>query len=105
MLVTLEALSFAVFAVFVLPRLPHHRVQSILAICLGSLAFVQHYRYEEVQHLISEDTQDLVLFACLSGEITSWCVQGGSDESRVPADHDRSRGDGIAQPALQYGSV
>ena len=47
MLVTLEALSFAVFAVFVLPRLPHHRFQSILAICLGSLAFVQHYRYEE----------------------------------------------------------
>lgn len=51
MLVTLEALSFVVFAAMILPRLPHHRVQSILAICLGSLAFVQHYRYEKVPAL------------------------------------------------------
>jgi hypothetical protein len=45
MVVTLEALSFVVFATMVLPRLPQHRVQSVLTICLGSLTFVQHYRY------------------------------------------------------------
>jgi hypothetical protein len=42
--VTLEALSFVVFAALVLPRMPQHRLQSIVAVCLGSLVFVQHYR-------------------------------------------------------------
>lgn len=34
-----------VFAAMVLPRVPHHRVQSVLTICLGSVAMLQHYRY------------------------------------------------------------
>ena len=47
----------------------------------------------------------VIVIACMDSNVTSWCVQGSNQGPRVPANHDRSGGDGISQPAFQHGSV
>ncbi len=45
---TLEGLSFAAFARTVLPGLHQHRIGCVAAVALGSVAYVQHYRWRHL---------------------------------------------------------
>jgi hypothetical protein len=100
MVVMLELMSFAVFAVMVLPRLPQHRVQGIMTICLGSMTLVHHYRYVDVIGITLDTRNPLrcksvlwkssvhmppsLLCCMLDTAVASGCVQGSNEGSRLP---------------------